>query len=171
MNWKYEFIDIVLMLTLNDDILILTLNDLILTSTILVMLVHHVSSRRRTIAKYMPVSLYIRAHQNAQETLMKFWFTSMNLSFLTDLLGYMVIQIICKQLLTHYTDIKRKLQGDKHEYDSRAYAPLKIINILNIITVCDMNSMQVLKHHLHKNLFRLTWKKSRFLYAGFYCVV
>jgi hypothetical protein len=72
MNWKYEFIDIVLMLTLNDDILILTLNDLILTSTILVMLVHHVSSRRRTIAKYMPVSLYIRAHQDAQETLMKF---------------------------------------------------------------------------------------------------
>jgi hypothetical protein len=48
------------------------------------MFVHHVSSRWRTIAKYMPVSLYIRAHQNAQETL-----------------GYMVIQIIYKQLLTH----------------------------------------------------------------------
>ena len=25
------------------------------------------------------------------------------------------------------------------------------------------------KHHLHKNLFRLNWKKSRFLYASFYC--
>ena len=72
MNWKYEFIDITLILTLNDDILV-TLNDLILASTILViMLVHHVSSRRMTIAKYMLVSLYIRAHQNAQETLMKF---------------------------------------------------------------------------------------------------
>jgi hypothetical protein len=58
MNWKYEFIDITLILTLNDDILV-TLNDLILTSTILVnlviMLVHHVSSRQRTIAKYMLV--------------------------------------------------------------------------------------------------------------------
>jgi hypothetical protein len=75
MNWKYEFIDITLILTLNDDILV-TLNDLIvLASTILVIrLLHHVSSRRRTIAKYMlvNVSLYIRAHQNAQETLMKF---------------------------------------------------------------------------------------------------
>ena len=72
MNWKYEFIDITLILTLNDDILV-TLNDLILASTILVIrLVHHVSSRRRTIAKYMLVSLDIRAHQNAQETLMKF---------------------------------------------------------------------------------------------------
>ena len=40
MNWKYEFIDIALILTLNDDILV-TLNDLIviLTSTILVNLV------------------------------------------------------------------------------------------------------------------------------------
>ena len=63
MNWKYEFIDITLILTPKYDILILTLNDLILTSTILVMLVHH---------KYMPVLLYIRAHQIAQETLMKF---------------------------------------------------------------------------------------------------
>ena len=90
MNWKYEFIDITLILTLNDDIAV-TLNDLIviLTSTILVnlvlvvviTLVHHVSSRQRTIAKYMLVSLYIRAHQNAQETLMKFLFTSTNLSF------------------------------------------------------------------------------------------
>jgi hypothetical protein len=74
-NWKYGFIGITLILTLNDDILV-TLNDLILTSTILVnlviMLVHRVSSRRRTIAKCMLVSLYIRAHQNAQETLMKF---------------------------------------------------------------------------------------------------
>jgi hypothetical protein len=66
MNWKYEFIDITLILTLNYDILV-TLNDLILASTILVSrLVHHVSSRRRTIAKYMLVSLYIRARQNAQ---------------------------------------------------------------------------------------------------------
>ena len=79
MNWKYEFIDITLILTLNDDIVV-TLNDLIviLTSTILVnlviTLVHHVSSRQRTIAKYMLV-------QNAQETLMKFLFTSTNLSF------------------------------------------------------------------------------------------
>ena len=72
MNWKYEFIDITLILTLNDDILV-TLNDLMLASTILVIrLLHHVSSRRRTIAKHMLVSLYIRAHQNAQETLMKF---------------------------------------------------------------------------------------------------
>ena len=64
-----------LILTLNDDILVI-LNDLILTSTILVnlviTLVHHVSSRQTTIAEYMLVSLYIRAHQNAQETLMKF---------------------------------------------------------------------------------------------------
>ena len=86
MNWKYEFIDITLILTLNDDIVV-TLNDLIviLTSTILVnlviTLVHRVSSRQRTIAKYMLVSLYIRAHQNAQETLMTFLFTSTNLSF------------------------------------------------------------------------------------------
>jgi hypothetical protein len=86
MNWKYEFIDITLILTLNDDIIV-TLNDLIviLTSTILVnlviTLVHHVSSRQRTIADYMLVSLYIRAHQNAQETLMKFLFTSTNHSF------------------------------------------------------------------------------------------
>ena len=46
MNWKYEFIDITLILTLNDDIVV-TLNDLIviLTSTFLVNLVHdHVSS-------------------------------------------------------------------------------------------------------------------------------
>ena len=69
MIWKYEFIDITLILTINDDILV-TLNDLILTSTILVnlvitLIVHHVSSRQRTIAKYMLVSLYIRAHQNA----------------------------------------------------------------------------------------------------------
>jgi hypothetical protein len=52
----------------------------------------------------MLVSLYIRAHQNAQETLMKFLFTLINESFffLTDLLGYMIIQIIYKQLLlTH----------------------------------------------------------------------
>ena len=55
MNWKYEFIDITLILTLNDDILV-TLNDLILASTILVIrLVHHVSSTQRTIAKYMIV--------------------------------------------------------------------------------------------------------------------
>ena len=61
MNWKYEFIDITLILTLKDDILV-TLNDLILASTILVIrLVHHVSSRRRTIAKYMLVSLYIKS--------------------------------------------------------------------------------------------------------------
>jgi hypothetical protein len=73
----------------------------------------------------MLVSLYIRAPQNAQETLNNFLFTSMNLSFLTDLLGYMVIQIIYKQLLIHmYTDIKKELQGEKHEHDSRAlYAP------------------------------------------------
>ena len=63
LNWKYEFIDITLILTLNDDIVV-TLNDLIviLTSTILVnlviTLVHHVSSRQRTIAKYMLVLLY-----------------------------------------------------------------------------------------------------------------
>jgi hypothetical protein len=47
MNWKYEFIDITLILTLNDDIVHVTLNDLIviLTSTFLVNLVHdHVSS-------------------------------------------------------------------------------------------------------------------------------
>ena len=90
MNWKYEFIDITLILTINDDILV-TLNDLILTSTILVnlviTLVHHVSSRQRTIAKYMLVLLYIRAHQNAQETLMKFLFTSTNLSFFNRFIG------------------------------------------------------------------------------------
>ena len=77
MNWKYEFSLIfnTLILTLNDDILVI-LNDVILTSTILVnlviTLVHHVSSRRRAIPQYMLVSLYVRAHQNAQETLMKF---------------------------------------------------------------------------------------------------
>jgi hypothetical protein len=91
MNWKYEFIDITLILTINDDILV-TLNDIILTSTILVNLVitlkvHHVSSRQRTIAKYMLVSLYIRAHQSAQETLMKFLFTSTNLSFFNRFIG------------------------------------------------------------------------------------
>jgi hypothetical protein len=49
----------------------------------------------------------------------------MNLSILTDLLGYMVIQMIYKQLLTHiYKNIKRELQGEKHKHDSRAlYAP------------------------------------------------
>jgi hypothetical protein len=110
MKWKYEFIDITLILTLNDDIVV-TLNDLIviLTSTILVnlvimiTLVHHVSSRQRTIVEYMLVSLYIRAHQNAQETLMTFLFTSAtNLSFLNRFNGlyeYMIIQIIYKQLL------------------------------------------------------------------------
>ena len=52
MNWKYEFIDITLILTLNDDIVV-TLNDLIviLTSTILVnlviTLVHHMSLQDR----------------------------------------------------------------------------------------------------------------------------
>ena len=104
MNWKYEFIDITLILTLNDDIVV-SLNDLIviLTSTILVnlviTLVHHVSSRQRTIAKYMLVSLYIRAHQNAQETLI---YIDESFFFLTYLLGYMIIQIIYKQLLlTH----------------------------------------------------------------------
>jgi hypothetical protein len=35
MNWKYEFIEITLILTINDDILV-TLNDITLTSTILV---------------------------------------------------------------------------------------------------------------------------------------
>ena len=50
MNWKYEFIDITLILTINDDILV-TLNDITLTSTILVnlvitLIVYHVSSRR-----------------------------------------------------------------------------------------------------------------------------
>jgi hypothetical protein len=86
MDWKYEFSLIfnTLILTLNDDILVI-LNDVILTSTILVnlviTLVHHVSSRRRAIPQYMLVSLCIRAHQNAQETLMKFWFTSANFSF------------------------------------------------------------------------------------------
>ena len=108
MKWKNEFIDITLILTLNDDIVV-TLNDLIviLTSTILVnlviTLVHHVSSRQRTIVEYMLVSLYIRAHQNAQETLMTFLFTSAtNLSFLNRFNGlyeYMIIQIIYKQLL------------------------------------------------------------------------
>ena len=48
MNWKYEFIDITLILTINDDILV-TLNDITLTSTILVnlvitLIVHHISS-------------------------------------------------------------------------------------------------------------------------------
>ena len=70
MNWKYEFIDITLILTLNDDILA-TLNDLILTSTILVnlviMLVHHVSSRQRTISKYMLLSAkYMLVHVTKQ---------------------------------------------------------------------------------------------------------
>jgi hypothetical protein len=41
MNWKYEFIDITLIMRLNDDNLILTLNDVIMTSKILVMLVHY----------------------------------------------------------------------------------------------------------------------------------
>jgi hypothetical protein len=43
--------------------------------------------RGHAIAKYMLVSLYIRAHQNAQETLMKFLFTSTNLSFLNRFIG------------------------------------------------------------------------------------
>jgi hypothetical protein len=34
--------------------------------------VHHASLRGRTTAKYLPFSLYIKAHHNAQETLMKF---------------------------------------------------------------------------------------------------
>jgi hypothetical protein len=104
MNWKYEFIDITLILTLNDDIVV-TLNDpiVILTSTILVnlviTLVHHVSSRQRTIAKYMLVSLYIRADGNTDEI---FIYINESFFFLTDLLGYMIIQIIYKQLLlTH----------------------------------------------------------------------
>ena len=92
MNYKYEFIDITLILTLNDDIVV-TLNDLIviLTSTILVnlviTLVHHVSSRQRTIAKYMLISLYIRAHQNAQETLMKFYLHQRIFLFLNRFIG------------------------------------------------------------------------------------
>ena len=69
----------------------------------MITLVHHVSSRQRTIAEHMLVSLYIRAHQNAQETLMKFLFTSTNLSFsfnrFIGLYEYMIIQIIYKQLL------------------------------------------------------------------------
>jgi hypothetical protein len=74
MNWKYEFIEITLILTINDDILV-TLNDITLTSTIL-------------------VNLYSLWHAQSG------------------------------------------------------------------------------KRHSHKNLFRLSWKKSRFLlYAGFYCVV
>ena len=105
MSWKYEFIDITLILTLNDDIVV-TLNDLmvILTSTILavnlvITLVHHVSSRQRTIAKYMLVSLYVRAHGNTDEI---FIYINESFFFLTDLLGYMIIQIIYKQLLlTH----------------------------------------------------------------------
>ena len=89
----YEFIDITLILTINDDILV-TLNDITLTSTILVnlvitLIVHHVSSRQieDNCYKYMLVSLYIRAHQNAQETLMKFLFTSTNLSFFNRFVG------------------------------------------------------------------------------------
>jgi hypothetical protein len=64
MNWKYEFIDITLSLILkpNDDTLILTPNDVLLTSTILahflVMLVHYVSSRRRTMAKLVNICLF-----------------------------------------------------------------------------------------------------------------
>jgi hypothetical protein len=84
MNWKYEFIDITLILTINDDILV-TLNDITLTSTILVnlvitLIVHYVSSRQIE-------DNYIRAHQNAQETLMKFLFTSTNLSFFNRFIG------------------------------------------------------------------------------------
>jgi hypothetical protein len=51
--------------------------------------------------------------------------------FLTDLLGYMIIQIIYKQLLlTHshivtYSDIKRELQGDRHEYNEGLMPPWK----------------------------------------------
>ena len=91
-------------MTLNDDIVV-TLNDVIviLTSTILVnlviTLVNHVSSRQRTIAKYMLVSLYVRAHGNTDEI---FIYINESFFFLTDLLGYMIIQIIYKQLLlTH----------------------------------------------------------------------
>ena len=98
MNWKYEFIDITLILTLNDDIFV-TLNDLIviLTSTILVnlviTLVHHVSSRQRTIAEYMLVSL--RVYQSSSEcsgnTDEIFIYINESFFFLTDLLGYMNI--------------------------------------------------------------------------------
>ena len=73
MNWKYEFIDITLILTLNDDILV-TLNDLILASTILVIRLVHLISLQDG-GQLLNICLFrsnIRAHQNAQETLMKF---------------------------------------------------------------------------------------------------
>jgi hypothetical protein len=83
MNWKYEFIDITLILTLNDDIVV-TLNDLIviLTSTILVnlviTLVHHVSSRQST-------------SECSGDTDEIFIYINESFFFLTDLLGYMNI--------------------------------------------------------------------------------
>ena len=67
-----------LILTLNDDTLILTPNDVILTSTILahflVMLVHYVFSRRRTMAKLVNICLFrsiselIRMPRNINES-------------------------------------------------------------------------------------------------------
>jgi hypothetical protein len=48
-----------------------------------------------------------------------FIYINESLFFLTDLLGYMIIQIFYKQLLLTHIYI----QGDRHEYDSRAYAP------------------------------------------------
>jgi hypothetical protein len=54
MNWKYKFMNITFILTLNDDILV-TLNDLILTSTNLVIsLVHHVKISYRYKISYIP---------------------------------------------------------------------------------------------------------------------
>jgi hypothetical protein len=82
--------------------------------------------------------------------------------FLTDLLGYMVIQIIYKQLLTHiYTDIKREIstnmtQGlyicppENTEYTKYNYS----------LWHAQLNSQQGKQIYM-KNLFRLTWKKSR----------
>jgi hypothetical protein len=71
---------------------------------------------------------------------------------------YMIIQIIYKQLLLLGMNMTQGLMPTWNtEYTKYIYS---------------WWHEQSGKHHLHKNLFRLTWKKSRFLlYPGFYCVV
>jgi hypothetical protein len=81
---------------MNSLSLILTPNNVTLTSTILahflVMLVHCVSSRRRIMAKLVNICLFRSILELNRMP------RNINESFFTDLLGYMVIQIIYKQL-------------------------------------------------------------------------
>ena len=111
MNWKYEFIDITLILTINYDILV-TLNDLIFTSTILVNLVtsDHVNSSSCLFKTEDNCQIYacFAPYQSSSECSASgntdeiFIYINEYFFFLTDLLGYMIIQIFYKQLLlTH----------------------------------------------------------------------